>query len=79
MSWEYECDECGARVSSGWADHACPMPTCGAVMRLVSGPEPSPSDVADVVRGAEKLLAGACADAGVLPERDWDDHMRGNW
>lgn len=57
--YEYACPECGARVSSGWADPVCPIPTCGAPMRLLAGPEPAPEEIEQVIREAEGLLEEA--------------------
>lgn len=41
--YEYACPECGARVSSGWADPVCPV--CGAPMRVLAEPDPPRSEV----------------------------------
>lgn len=45
IGYEYRCPACGARVSSGWAYPICPMPNCGEVLQLLSGPEPTEADL----------------------------------
>jgi len=54
--WEYICPNCGARISSGWADPVCPIPNCGSLLNLISGPKPSDSDVQEIIEEAERIL-----------------------
>ncbi|MCC6743451.1 MAG: hypothetical protein IT175_06285 [Acidobacteria bacterium] len=56
MTWDYRCPECGARIVSGWADPICPVPTCEAVLDVVSAPEPSEQDASRMIQAAEALL-----------------------
>lgn len=56
-AWEYECPECGARISSGFPDPICPIPTCGAVLDVLIAPEPTDQEVAEMLAEAEELVS----------------------
>lgn len=52
--WEFECSNCGARISSGWFDPICNI--CGEYLITLSHPEPTEEDIQKVLEEAEKIL-----------------------
>lgn len=52
--WEFECLNCGARISSGWFDPICPV--CKEYLMMLSYPKPSEKDIKNMLREAERIL-----------------------